>query len=61
MVFLNHAASQVFDSSRALVGQPFRQLFLNRLVIGNLLAQACNNEFGQKGQDLVLERASASR
>jgi two-component system nitrogen regulation sensor histidine kinase GlnL len=55
-VFVNLAASQLFGvSSRALAGQPFASLFLNGSVIRNLLSQACNNEFGQKGQDLVLE------
>lgn len=56
-VFINHAGSQLFGvSSRALAGQPFASLFLNGSLIRSLLAQACNNEFGQKGQDLVLER-----
>ncbi len=55
-VFSNHAASLLFGvSSRALTGQPFDALFLNGAVIRSLLAQACNNEFGQKGQDLLLE------
>ena len=55
-MFSNHAASQLFGvSSRALAGQPFDGLFVNGAVIRSLLAQACNNEFGQKGQDLVLE------
>jgi two-component system nitrogen regulation sensor histidine kinase GlnL len=57
-VFINHAGSQLFGvSARALADQPFASLFLNGSVIRSLLAQACNNEFGQKGQDLVLEMA----
>ena len=57
-VFINHAGSQLFGvSPKALAGQPFASLFLNGSVIRSLLAQACNNEFGLKGQDLVLEAA----
>ncbi len=57
-VFANLAASQLFGiSPRALAGHPFASLFLNGAVLRALLAQACNNEFGQKGQDLVLELA----
>ncbi|MGE0798943.1 MAG: nitrogen regulation protein NR(II) [Lautropia sp.] len=55
-VFINQAAAQLFSvSARGLVGQQFAGLFLNGSVIRALLAEACNNAFGQKGQDIALE------
>ena len=55
-LFLNLAASQLFGtSSRIQLGQLFAGLFLNRTPIQSILAQAAQHEFGQKGQDLVLE------
>jgi two-component system nitrogen regulation sensor histidine kinase GlnL len=55
-VFINHAASQLFSvSPKTLAGAPFAALFHNGSVIQSLLAEACNNAFGQKGQDIALE------
>ncbi len=58
VVFANQAAEQLFDmSARSIEGGRFARLFGNGTVIDQLLDQARNNAFGQKGQDLVLERA----
>jgi two-component system, NtrC family, nitrogen regulation sensor histidine kinase GlnL len=56
-VHLNQAAEQLFELPlRTVEGQPFARHFLNGFVLDGLLEEACNNGFGQKRQDLVLER-----
>jgi len=57
IVFVNPAAEHLFElSSRSQLGQPFARLFANGVVIDALVEEACNNAFGQKRQELVLER-----
>jgi two-component system, NtrC family, nitrogen regulation sensor histidine kinase GlnL len=57
-VHINQAAEQLFELAlRTIEGQPFARQFINGYVIDSLLEEACNNRFGQKRQDLVLERA----
>ena len=57
IIFINQAAESLFDvSAKSLTGQSFPRLFLNGFVIDGLLADAGNNMFGQKRQDLALER-----
>jgi two-component system nitrogen regulation sensor histidine kinase GlnL len=58
VTFLNTAAAQAFDSSRSLVGQPFRSLFTNPAVIDHLLALCDREDFSEQGQDVQLERVS---
>jgi len=58
VVFLNQAAEQLFElSQRAIRGQSFARLFVNGAIIDGLLEEACNNAFGQKHQELMLERS----
>lgn len=57
VIFLNQAAEQLFDLSiKAVTGQPFSRLFANGELIDSLVVEACNGSFGQKRQELVLER-----
>jgi len=59
VVFINQSAEQLFDlSSRSMLGQPFARLFTNAGLIDALVEEACNNAFGQKRQELVLERTA---
>jgi two-component system nitrogen regulation sensor histidine kinase GlnL len=56
-VYINQAAEQLFElSSRSRTGQPFSRLFANGFIIDALVEEACNNAFGQKRQDLSLQR-----
>jgi two-component system nitrogen regulation sensor histidine kinase GlnL len=56
-VFINQAAEQLFElSSRTMIRASFARMFANGMVIDALVEEACNNAFGQKRQDLVLER-----
>jgi two-component system nitrogen regulation sensor histidine kinase GlnL len=56
--FINQAAEQLFElPQRVIEGAPFARQFVNGLIIDALLEEACNNAFGQKRQDIVLERA----
>jgi len=56
-VFINQAAEQLFEmSQRSLQGQWFARLFANGMIIDALVEEACNNAFGQKHQELLLER-----
>ncbi|HVL58320.1 MAG TPA: nitrogen regulation protein NR(II) [Burkholderiaceae bacterium] len=56
VVHANQAAEQLFDSSaRTMEAGRFARMF-GHDAIDRLLAQARNEEFGQKGMDLVLER-----
>jgi two-component system, NtrC family, nitrogen regulation sensor histidine kinase GlnL len=56
-VYINLAALAMFGfSQRGVVGLPFSEQFINGQVIELLLEQAANNEFGQKRQDIVLDR-----
>ena len=56
-VFVNQAAEQLFElPMRSVEGTPFARLFTNGGIIDALLAEACNNEFGQKRQDITLHR-----
>ena len=58
VVFINQAAEQLFElSARTLDGQSFARLFVNGGIIDALVEEACNNAFGQKHQELILERA----
>ncbi len=58
-VFINQAAEQLFElSSRSMIGHSFARLFANGGVIDALVEEACNNAFGQKRQELVLERTA---
>jgi two-component system nitrogen regulation sensor histidine kinase GlnL len=58
VVFVNQAAEQLFElSQRTIRGYSFARLFVNGTLIDGLLEEACNNAFGQKHQELVLERA----
>jgi len=55
--FLNQAAEMLFElPQRAIEGAAFARQFSNGMIIDSLLEEACNNAFGQKRQDLVLER-----
>jgi two-component system nitrogen regulation sensor histidine kinase GlnL len=55
--FVNQAAEQLFELPlRAIEGAPFARLFTNGVIIDALLEEACNNAFGQKRQDITLER-----
>ena len=57
VVCINQAAEQLFDlSQRAIMGQPFSRMFVNGAAIDTLVVEACNGAFGQKRQELVLER-----
>ncbi len=57
-VFMNQAGEQLFGLPwRSVEGQPFARQFVNGYIIDGLLAEACNNRFGQKRQDITLERA----
>ena len=57
-VFLNQAAEQLFDLSfKAMAGQRFSRLFGNGRLIEAMVEEACNDAFGQKRQEIVLERA----
>ena len=56
-VFMNQAAEQLFElPQRAVEGTSFARQFSNGGVIDALLAEACNNAFGQKRQDIELHR-----
>jgi len=56
-VFINQSAEQLFElSSRSMIGQPFARLFTNGAVIDALVREARAYEFGEKRQELVLER-----
>ncbi|MFY8103948.1 MAG: nitrogen regulation protein NR(II) [Ramlibacter sp.] len=56
-VFLNQSAEQLFElPQRVLEGAPFARQFSNGGIIDGLLAEACNNAFGQKRQDIELHR-----
>ena len=58
-VFINQAAEQLFDlSSRSMTGHSFARLFANGGLIDALVEEACNNAFGQKRQEIVLERTA---
>ena len=58
IVFINLAGEQLFELSwRSLRGLPFSRLFINGAAIDVLVEEACNNAFGQKRQELLLERA----
>ena len=58
-VFINQAAEQLFDlSSRSMIGHSFARVFANGGLIDALVEEACNNAFGQKRQELVLERTA---
>jgi two-component system nitrogen regulation sensor histidine kinase GlnL len=58
-VFVNQAAEQLFElPQRAVEGVPFARQFINGGIIDSLLAEACNNAFGQKRQDISLHRVS---
>ena len=55
--FINQAAEQLFElSQRSLEGELFARQFSNGALIDGLLAEACNNAFGQKRQDITLTR-----
>lgn len=56
-VFINHAAEVLFDTSLVILQDThFSRLFSNGHVIDELLEEACNNKFGQKRTELLLER-----
>jgi two-component system, NtrC family, nitrogen regulation sensor histidine kinase GlnL len=62
-VYVNHAAMAVFGFSRrpgafsnAVIGQSFANQFRNALIIESLIQEAADNAFGQKRQDIVLDR-----
>jgi two-component system, NtrC family, nitrogen regulation sensor histidine kinase GlnL len=62
-LFVNHAALALFGFSRrggktgqGVVGQAFAEQFSNGFVIEHLLEEAANNSFGQKRQDILLDR-----
>ncbi|HYF60694.1 MAG TPA: nitrogen regulation protein NR(II) [Burkholderiaceae bacterium] len=55
--FMNLAAEQLFElAQRSVEGTVFARQFGNGGIIDGLLEEACNNAFGQKRQDVVLER-----
>jgi two-component system nitrogen regulation sensor histidine kinase GlnL len=55
--FLNQSAEQLFETpQRVIEGTVFARQFVNGGVIDGLLEEACNNAFGQKRQDISLER-----
>ncbi|MFN7644876.1 MAG: nitrogen regulation protein NR(II) [Burkholderiales bacterium] len=55
--FLNQAAEQLFElPQRVIEGAAFARQFSNGGIIDSLLAEACNNAFGQKRQDITLHR-----
>ena len=55
--FLNQAAAQLFELPLRLVeGAPFARQFSNGGIIDGLVEEACNNAFGQKRQDITLQR-----
>jgi two-component system nitrogen regulation sensor histidine kinase GlnL len=57
-VFINQSGEQLFElSARMLPGQRFARLFANGGIIDKLLEEALSNAFGQKHQELALERA----
>jgi two-component system nitrogen regulation sensor histidine kinase GlnL len=56
--FVNQSAEQLFETpQRVIEGTLFARQFTNGGVIDGLLEEACNNAFGQKRQDIALERA----
>ena len=56
-LFVNQAALALFAfSRRGLIGSAFSQHFSNGGAIDHLLEEAANNAFGQKRQELTLER-----
>ncbi|HMN79007.1 MAG TPA: nitrogen regulation protein NR(II) [Burkholderiaceae bacterium] len=57
VVFLNEPAEQLFEiSPRSAIGLHFSRMFSNGNQIDALLEEAANDRFGQKSQDIVLER-----
>lgn len=55
--FLNQSAEQLFElPHRVIEGAAFARQFSNGGIIDGLLAEACNNAFGQKRQDITLHR-----
>lgn len=57
-VFINQAAEQIFGlSSRSMLGHPFARQFHNGEAIDALVEEAGRNAFGQKRQELILDRA----
>ena len=56
-MFLNQAAEVLFETSLAILQATyFSRMFSNGHVIDELLEEACNNKFGQKRTELILER-----
>ena len=56
-VFLNQSAQQLFELPQRLAeGAAFARHFGNGGIIDALLEEACNNAFGQKRQDITLQR-----
>ncbi len=56
-VFLNQAAEVLFETSLAILQSTFfSRMFSNGHVIDELLEEACNNKFGQKRTELLLDR-----
>jgi two-component system, NtrC family, nitrogen regulation sensor histidine kinase GlnL len=60
-LFINQAAAQLFELSRkengqGVIGRPFAQQFANGSLIDSLLEDASNAQFGQRRQELFLER-----
>jgi two-component system nitrogen regulation sensor histidine kinase GlnL len=56
-IHLNHAAEQLFELPlRVIEGASFARQFGNGSLIDGLLAEARDNAFGQKRQDIVLQR-----
>jgi two-component system nitrogen regulation sensor histidine kinase GlnL len=56
-VFLNEPAEQLFEiSPRSAIGMHFSRMFSNGNQIDMLLEEAASDRFGQKSQDLALER-----
>jgi len=57
IVFVNQSAEQLFEMPlRVAEGAIFARQFGNGGLIDSLLEEACNNAFGQKRQDITLER-----
>jgi two-component system nitrogen regulation sensor histidine kinase GlnL len=55
--FMNHAAEVLFElPQRTIENTPFARQFSNGGIIDALVAEACNNAFGQKRQDITLHR-----
>lgn len=57
VIWLNPAAEQLFElSAKVMTGAPFARLFVDGAAIDTLVGEAAARTFGQKRQEITLER-----